>query len=203
MTRGSSHHDHIIKTLLGRPATAAIFLRERLPPDIVALMTPELPVLLPGSFIDSDQRDSHTDLLYRIGLRTGRSALVQVLIEHDGRRRPTSAVLSKLLRYIALTGEDHIAGGGKPPLPPVIPLVICHGTKPWAEPPDYSGLYDVGPELAPFVPKFAYTVFDMRTTVDEDLSRDPFLRFGLAVIKLARGTRAFRSRLLALASDEV
>lgn len=82
MTRGSSHHDHIIKTLLGHPATAATFLRERLPSEIVALMTPDLPVLLPGSFIDSDQRDSHTDLLYRIGLRSGGSALAQVLIEN-------------------------------------------------------------------------------------------------------------------------
>ncbi|UEM05904.1 Rpn family recombination-promoting nuclease/putative transposase [Skermanella rosea] len=203
MTRGSSHHDHIAKTLLGRPATAATFLRERLPPAIVALMSPDPPVRLSGSFIDSDQRDSDTDLLCRIGLRSGGCALAQVLIEHDGRRRPTSAVLSKLLRYIALTGEDHFASGGKPPLPPVIPLVICHGTRPWAEPPDYSGLYDVGPELAPFVPKFAYTVFDMRTTVDEERSCDPFLRFGLAVMKLARGRRDFRRRLLALATDEV
>ncbi|WP_158045647.1 Rpn family recombination-promoting nuclease/putative transposase [Skermanella pratensis] len=62
MSRGNSHHDHIIETLLGRPATAATYLGERLPPEILAPMTPELPVLLPGSFVDSDQRDSHTDL---------------------------------------------------------------------------------------------------------------------------------------------
>lgn len=90
MTGGSSHHDHTEKTLLGRPAIAGILLRERLPPEIVDLMSPDSPVLL----------------FYRIGLRSGGSALALVLIEHDGRGRPTSAVLSKFLRWIALTGGD-------------------------------------------------------------------------------------------------
>ncbi|EWY42355.1 hypothetical protein N825_19880 [Skermanella stibiiresistens SB22] len=88
-------------------------------------------------------------------------------------------------------------------MPPGIPLVICHGTKPWSEPPNYAGLYDVGPELRPFVPTFSYVLFDMRTVEDRDLSRDPFLRFGFAVMKLARGPSDFRRRLLALATTEV
>jgi hypothetical protein len=65
MTQTDSLHDHLIKLLLGRPATAAAFLRERLPPGIVALMAPEPPELMPGSFFDSGRRSHHTDLLYR------------------------------------------------------------------------------------------------------------------------------------------
>ncbi|WP_198038174.1 Rpn family recombination-promoting nuclease/putative transposase [Skermanella stibiiresistens] len=104
---------------------------------------------------------------------------------------------------VSLFLHSHLARGGGTPLPPGIPLVICHGTKPWSEPPNYAGLYDVGPELRPFVPTFSYVLFDMRTVEDRDLSRDPFLRFGFAVMKLARGPSDFRRRLLALATTEV
>src|SRR5690349_17599094 len=97
MANPGSPHDLLIKTLLGRPSTADIFLRERLPPDIVALMAPEHPVLLPGSFVDTRQRGSHTDLLFRIGLTGGQNALAQVLIEHDSRLRSRPVVLPKLI----------------------------------------------------------------------------------------------------------
>ena len=95
MTQTGSPHDHLIKLLLGRPATAATFLRERLPPDIVALMTPEPPELMPGSFIDGGRRSHHTDLLFRLALTGGRSAFVPVLIEHVSRRRSHPVVLPK------------------------------------------------------------------------------------------------------------
>lgn len=203
MTQTGSLHDHLIKLLLGRPATAAAFLRERLPPGIVALMAPEPPELMPGSFIDSGRRSHHTDLLFRLALTGGRSAFVPVLIEHVSRRRSHPVVLPKLMRYMALMGEKHLEDGHGLPLPPVIPLVIYQGAKPWSEAPNYAGLYDVDAPLAPFVPDFAYLMFDLGATPDEDLSAQAFLRFGLAVLKFARGAPDFARRLLTLATEEV
>lgn len=203
MTQTGSLHDHLIKLLLGRPATAAAFLRERLPPDIVALLTPEPPQLMPGSFIDGGRRSHHTDLLFRLALTGGRSAFVPVLIEHVSRRRSHPVVLPKLMRYMAVMGEKHLEDGHGLPLPPVIPLVIYQGAKPWSEAPNYGGLYDVDPPLAPFVPDFAYLMFDLGATPDEDLSAQAFLRFGLAVLKLARGLPNVAGRLLTLATEEV
>jgi predicted transposase YdaD len=203
MTQTGSLHDHLIKLLLGRPATAAAFLRERLPPDIVVLMAPEPPELMPGSFIDSGRRSHHTDLLFRLALTGGRSAFVPVLIEHVSRRRSHPVVLPKLMRYMALMGEKHLEDGHGLPLPPVIPLVIYQGVKPWSEAPNYAGLYDVDAPLAPFVPDFAYLMFDLGATLDEDLSAQAFLRFGLAVLKFARGAPDFARRLLTLATEEV
>jgi predicted transposase YdaD len=203
MTQTGSLHDHLIKLLLGRPATAATFLRERLPAGIVALMTDEPPELIPGSFVDGGRRSHHTDLLYRVALVGGRSAFVQVLIEHESRPRSNPIVLPKLMRYMAVIGERHLDDGCGLPLPPVIPLVIYQGAKPWAEAPNYASLYDVDAALAPFVPDFAYLLLDLGTTPDEDLSAQAFLRFGLAVLKLARGAPDFARRLLSLATDEV
>jgi predicted transposase YdaD len=203
MTQAGSLHDHLIKLLLGKPATAAAFLRERLPPDIVALMAPEPPELMPGSFVDSGRRSHHADLLYRVALIGGRSAFVPVLIEHVSRPRSHPVVLPKLMRYMAVIGEKHLEDGCGLPLPPVIPLVIYQGAKPWTEAPNYAGLYDVDAPLAPFVPNFAYLMFDLGATPDEDLSAQAFLRFGLAVLKLARGAPDFARRLLSLATEEV
>ena len=37
---------------------------------------------IPGSFVDSDLRDRHADLLFQVSL-SGRSALIHVLYEHQ------------------------------------------------------------------------------------------------------------------------
>ena len=47
-------HDAFFKQLMSEPATAGLFLRERLPPGIAALLSAEPPELLPGSFVDED-----------------------------------------------------------------------------------------------------------------------------------------------------
>jgi flagellar biosynthesis/type III secretory pathway protein FliH len=46
-------------------------------------------------------------------------------------------------------------------------------------------------------------MFDLGATPDEDLSAQAFLRFGLAVLKFARGAPDFARRLLTLATEEV
>ena len=71
------------------------------------------------------------------------------------------------------------------------------------EAPNYASLYDVDAPLAPFVPSFAYLLLDLGETPDEELSAQAFLRFGLAVLKLARGSPDVAGRLLTLATEEV
>src|SRR5690242_7837363 len=124
MTQAGSLHDHLIKLLLGRPATAATFLRERLPPGIVALMGPEPPELMPGSFLDRGRRSHHTDLLCRLTLTRGRSACVPDLIDHVSGRRSHPVVLPKLMRYMSVVGEKHQENRHGQPLRPVNPLLI-------------------------------------------------------------------------------
>ena len=49
----SNSHDAFFKQLMSEPATAGLFLRERLPPPVAALLSPDLPELVPGSFLAS------------------------------------------------------------------------------------------------------------------------------------------------------
>ena len=60
-------HDRFVKALLSDPKKAGAFLREWLPKEIAALLSPELPELVPGSFVDEKLREHLTDRLYPCG----------------------------------------------------------------------------------------------------------------------------------------
>ncbi|MBF0164715.1 MAG: Rpn family recombination-promoting nuclease/putative transposase, partial [Magnetococcales bacterium] len=75
-------HDRFLKALLSNPATAGTLLRERLPKEVVAVLSTDPPELVEGSFVDEALRAHLTDRLYRVKTVTGRTALLYVLIEH-------------------------------------------------------------------------------------------------------------------------
>ena len=68
-------HDALFKDLICEPETANRFLRERLPKDIVAQLSDDLPELIPGSFVDEELTQHHSDILYRVRLN-GEDCLV-------------------------------------------------------------------------------------------------------------------------------
>ncbi len=78
----SNIHDGFFKQVLGDPGLAGTFLREHLPPDVADLLGPEPPEPVPGSFVDEDLRQHHSDLLFRVQLKAGCQGFAYVLMEH-------------------------------------------------------------------------------------------------------------------------
>jgi len=66
MTEPAHPHDRLFKALTSRPDLAGTLIRERLPPDIVALLTDDPPEPLDGSFIDPDLQGTQSDRLFRL-----------------------------------------------------------------------------------------------------------------------------------------
>ena len=93
-----SIHDAFFKQVLTDPALASVFLREHLPSDVAVLLGPELPEPIPGSFVDEELRQHHSDLLFRVHLKTGVDAFTYVLMEHKSSPDPGARL--QLLRYI-------------------------------------------------------------------------------------------------------
>ncbi|MBF0135643.1 MAG: Rpn family recombination-promoting nuclease/putative transposase [Magnetococcales bacterium] len=60
-------HDHFFRVVLA-PETTGNFLRERLPPEMVALLAADPPELVHGSLIDGELKEHLTDRLYRVRL---------------------------------------------------------------------------------------------------------------------------------------
>ena len=82
MSKPANIHDSFFKQVLSDRRAADMFLRKHLPQKVAELLAPELPELLPGSFVDELLGQHHTDLLFRIRLKTGQGVLAYLLIEH-------------------------------------------------------------------------------------------------------------------------
>ncbi|HKL78306.1 MAG TPA: Rpn family recombination-promoting nuclease/putative transposase, partial [Gammaproteobacteria bacterium] len=67
-------HDALIKALLDAPERAGVFLQENLPGVLRERMTEDPPRHLPGSFIDPAMTETHSDRLFEVSLRDGRTA---------------------------------------------------------------------------------------------------------------------------------
>jgi len=64
MSKHTNIHDSFFKDVLSDRQAAGIFLREHLPREVADLLAPDLPELLPGSFVDELLGQHHTDLLF-------------------------------------------------------------------------------------------------------------------------------------------
>jgi len=63
MSNSANIHDSFFKNVLSDRQAADIFLRKHLPHEVVDLLAPGLPELLPGSFVDELLGQHHTDLI--------------------------------------------------------------------------------------------------------------------------------------------
>lgn len=183
MTQPSVPHDAFFKQVVGDPDLAGRFLREHLPAEVAALLGPEPPEPLPGSFVDEKLGQHHSDLLFRLRLSAGGEALAYFLVEHKS--APDPRVGLQLLRYMARIWErwsgDH---GGDGLLPPIVPVVFHHGPRPWRMPADFATLFGVLPEpLRPYLPAFRFALVDLAAIEDDALSRHVRLRAFLKALK--------------------
>ena len=171
------------KLVLSVPANVASLLRVVLPPELIARLDLEHLRLVPGSFVDEDLRQRHSDILMRTRLLTpdgdggaAREVLVYCLIEHQSTPDPLMPL--RVLEYLVKIWRRHTDRHPKTTaLPMMLPVVLYQGDEPWEHSTELLDLIDVDPttaELAErFLPRFAF-VLDDETEVDvEQLRRRP------------------------------
>lgn len=181
-------HDHFFKRLLDQPGAAGALIRERLPEEVARQLSPEDPVLEPGSFVDRELQEYRTDRLYRTRTITGGAAFIYALLEHKAWPEPRIGL--QLLGYevkiwqwwVQREGRD--AEGRLRPLPPILPLVVYHGEAEWRIPLDFAAGMELGDEmLRPYLLDFRYSLADLGRIDDASLSREKVLRVGLLILK--------------------
>lgn len=84
------HHDALFKHFLTQPDTAREFLSLYLPEEIRSLCDLTTLKLEPGSFVDRQLRQLHSDVLYSVGTTQG-DAYIYCLIEHQSTPDPLMA----------------------------------------------------------------------------------------------------------------
>ncbi len=203
--RTIQRHDAFFQVLLDRPGMAGALLRERLPPDVAALLSPDQPELVPGSFVSRALRGYRTDRLYRTTTITGRPALVYALLEHKSTPDPRIALQLLGYQYRILAQWEGTEGRGADgrlrPLPALVTMVVYNGAAPWTVPLSLVEATDADPAMRPHLLDFRYSLVDLGRIPDAELSRERPLRVGLMILKHGPIGRAGRRKLLQLARE--
>ena len=146
-------HDALFKTIFGHPEHAAAELRHILPGHVAAridwaTLTPQ-----PGSYVDEELADQHSDLLFSAAIQpTAEPVFVYVLFEHQSTAQHTMALRS--LRYMVRIWTRHANDHPALPLPLIIPAVLTHVPGGWTAPTRFAHLFsasvgDIAPGVLP------------------------------------------------------
>ena len=120
---------------------------------------------LPASFVSRDLRQRHGDLVWRVRFGNDLWLYVVLLLEFQSAVDRSMAV--RMLTYTGLLYEKLIADGvlrERGVLPPVLPVVIYSGRRPWTAAVDVAALIapGVSPALARHQPSQRYFLLDER-----------------------------------------
>jgi predicted transposase/invertase (TIGR01784 family) len=121
-------HDRLFRQTFADPEHAAALLRACLPPAIQSAFDWSTLQLRTSEFVDDALHELRTDELYSVDDRTAVEHFA--VLEHKA-GNDTEAPL-QMLRY-DLQIAEHCRSQGQP-VPPVLPVVVHHGPKPWNAP---------------------------------------------------------------------
>jgi hypothetical protein len=125
-------HDALFRFVFGEPEQMAELLRAALPASLHAEIDWSGLRAVDGTFVDHELRGQQADLLF-LAPCAGEATLLYVVCEHKSAQdRFTSWQLARyVVRVVERWRRDH---PGADELPPVIPLVVHHGSRRWREP---------------------------------------------------------------------
>jgi len=157
-----------------------------LPADVVSLLGPEPPEPLPGTFVDEELRQHHSDLLFRVRLKAGSEAFAYMLLEHKSSPDPGARL--QLLRYVVrILTHWYKQNQPKLPLPPVLPLLANQGPGDWNYSCEFADLFGAVPlAMTPYLPSFRHALVDLPRVGDLALSTEVRLRAFLKALKYIR-----------------
>ncbi|MFE8603794.1 Rpn family recombination-promoting nuclease/putative transposase [Archangium violaceum] len=188
-------HDLFARYTFGHPERAAAELRAVLPAHVVSEVDWSSLRQESGSVVDPELRETESDLLFTARLRSGRSVLLYVLLEHQSSVDAWMAL--RMLRYVVRQVErwrqEHPESTR---LPVIIPLVMYHGPDgAWTAPRRVEDLFDL-PEAEEererwraLVPRFEYLLDDLTAEREEALrarSGPPLARLAWLVLRYGR-----------------
>ena len=175
----------------------------------------------PGDLVSDGLRKRHADRVWRVR-RRDRRGFVLVTVEFQSRVDRTMAVRvleystllyqellrNKELRRIAKAGSDSKGRKGrrrrvKPdPLPPILPIVLHHGTKRWWAGEDMAGVCaPSGKALAPYQPAQRYFLLDIGAYTDP-LPEEPNLMAALIRVAHCRSVEPVEEMVELLVARE-
>lgn len=167
-----SHHPHdaLFKASL-TPEAARALCRAVLPPRLAQALAEAEITRASNEFIERALQDRASDVIYRARI-SEEETLIYVLFEHQSTVDRLMAL--RVLRYMVCIWTQWLEDEpGRPErLPPIVPIVVYHGQRPWNAAQSFQDLVDLPPELAGatwLVPSFRYVLDDLTQRSDEEI----------------------------------
>jgi hypothetical protein len=172
-------------------------LRDVLPHDLAKRVVWSSLKRRPGSFVNEELREQHTDLLFTAKLGAT-EAYFYLLFEHQS--TADRWMLLRLLEYMARIWRDYLATyPGASRLPVIVPVVLHHSDAGWTCATAFEELIDVDDDTRsaalPHVPRFRIVLDDVSHATDDDLRARAVTALGKIVLACFRHARDMRSLL--------
>ncbi len=164
-------HDGLFRDVFGDPQHAISYLQNTLPQKITARLDTTEAEQCSEHYVNKKFRGFETDVLYKIKL-ADRPAFAYFLIEHQS--SVDHMMPLRLLRYMTLIWDKWYIDNDKPKkLPPIIPIVLYHGSGGWTAAREFISIIDAPDDLLnyirPFIPAFTYILDDLTLRDDREL----------------------------------
>ena len=184
-------HDPAYKLLFARPRMVRDLLDGFAARGWSGALDFDTLALLPASFVSEDLQQRHGDLVWRIRFRDDRWLYLVLLLEFQATVDPAMAL--RMLTYTALLYQRLDADGvlrDHGVLPPVLPVVVYNGRRPWMAPVEMTDLVAAGSELlSPYQPSQRYYLLDGARVADADLPADNLVSAVIELEKTRDGAR--------------
>jgi hypothetical protein len=182
MTTVVNPHDKLFRETWSDPATVRSFLQHYLPAEILSLTDLSSLEICKDSFIEKDLRDYFSDMLYKVRFSDS-PGYVYILFEHKS--YPEKWIHLQLLEYMLKIWHQSIKQDKGSGLPVVIPLVLCHGKRPWPLNRIRFSSVLSGPvdRLSAYIPDFSFVLYDMARFSDDQIKGSIMARVVMMMYK--------------------
>ncbi len=184
-------HDALFRAIFSDPQSAASELQHCLPADVTACIDFSTLKLRPGTFVDDDLQNRHTDLLFDAKM-SGRDAFVYVLFVHQS--RPDKWMMLRMAGYMVRIWEDFLTKSpAAEKLPVIIPVVLSQVDGGWQAAWRFADIVDIAPNQSAvftrYVPNFEVEIEDLARIAEDELERRDMVAKAKLALLLLRHTR--------------
>jgi predicted transposase YdaD len=179
-------HDHGYKLLFSHSAMVADLLRAFVHEDWVRELDFSTLERVGGTFVTQALRERESDIIWRVRWSGECWLYVYLLLEFQSTVDPWMALRIMVytgLLWQSLAREGELAAGGR--LPPVLPLVLYNGERPWRAALDVAELIaEVPGGLERYRPRLRYCLLDQGRLAAEELA--PLRNLAAALFRLEK-----------------
>ena len=155
-----THHDNDYKLLFSHPEMVRDLLLGFVPGDWVQDARFETLERVNASYVSESDKQRHDDMVWRLQVGP-RWVWVYLLLEFQS--QPDEWMAVRMMVYVGLLAQHLIKEGqlDQGRLPPLLPMVLYKGHRPWSSALDVSDCFAPGlPALEPYRPRLLYHLID-------------------------------------------